>query len=154
MMGGPFMSLPADYRDYFIRNLHDALSGHTSSNVEEEVCYSEHSAIKHISMTIESKVHSTYVHASWMPLKIPCDFPLKHLIGLFYSRRDDYFLGPHLWQMPCYGCTHFHIYVQSTYKGVARDRNRAAQYLLLLIVFLQQKMLFKVIATRPSNFSC
>lgn len=26
-MGGTFMSLPPDYRDYFIRNLHDALSG-------------------------------------------------------------------------------------------------------------------------------
>lgn len=29
------MSLPEDYRDYFIRNLHDALSGHTSANVKE-----------------------------------------------------------------------------------------------------------------------
>jgi elongator complex protein 3 len=27
LMGGTFMSLPGDYRDYFIRNLHDALSG-------------------------------------------------------------------------------------------------------------------------------
>jgi elongator complex protein 3 len=27
LMGGTFMSLPPDYRDYFIRNLHDALSG-------------------------------------------------------------------------------------------------------------------------------
>jgi len=26
-MGGTFMSLPAEYRDYFVRNLHDALSG-------------------------------------------------------------------------------------------------------------------------------
>lgn len=34
-MGGTFMSLPEDYRDYFIRNLHDALSGHTSCNVKE-----------------------------------------------------------------------------------------------------------------------
>jgi len=33
------MSLPEDYRDYFIRNLHDALSGHTSSNVREAVKY-------------------------------------------------------------------------------------------------------------------
>lgn len=31
------MSLPTDYRDYFIRNLHDALSGHTSANVAEAV---------------------------------------------------------------------------------------------------------------------
>jgi len=37
VMGGTFMSMPEDYRDYFIRNLHDALSGHTSSSVEEAV---------------------------------------------------------------------------------------------------------------------
>ena len=36
-MGGTFMSLPADYRDYFVRNLHDALSGHTSKDVAEAV---------------------------------------------------------------------------------------------------------------------
>jgi histone acetyltransferase (RNA polymerase elongator complex component) len=27
LMGGTFMSLPAEYRDYFVRGLHDALSG-------------------------------------------------------------------------------------------------------------------------------
>lgn len=27
LMGGTFMSLDVQYRDYFIRNLHDALSG-------------------------------------------------------------------------------------------------------------------------------
>ena len=31
------MALPEDYRDYFIRNLHDALSGHSSNNVAEAV---------------------------------------------------------------------------------------------------------------------
>ena len=35
IMGGTFMSLPEDYRDYFIRNLHDALSGQTSCNVQQ-----------------------------------------------------------------------------------------------------------------------
>jgi elongator complex protein 3 len=30
-MGGTFMSLDEDYKDWFIRNLHDALSGHSSS---------------------------------------------------------------------------------------------------------------------------
>jgi elongator complex protein 3 len=35
LMGGTFMSLPAEYRDYFIRNLHDALSGHSSGDVGE-----------------------------------------------------------------------------------------------------------------------
>ncbi len=37
LMGGTFMSLPTDYRDYFVRNLHDALSGHASSSVAEAV---------------------------------------------------------------------------------------------------------------------
>jgi histone acetyltransferase (RNA polymerase elongator complex component) len=34
LMGGTFMSLPPEYRDYFIRNLHDALSG----KLGERVC--------------------------------------------------------------------------------------------------------------------
>nr|XP_020668256.1 elongator complex protein 3 [Pogona vitticeps] len=37
VMGGTFMALSEEYRDYFIRNLHDALSGHTSNNVAEAV---------------------------------------------------------------------------------------------------------------------
>ncbi|KAM7542955.1 hypothetical protein Aperf_G00000016657 [Anoplocephala perfoliata] len=37
VMGGTFMCLPEDYRDYFIRNLHDALSGHHSKNVADAV---------------------------------------------------------------------------------------------------------------------
>lgn len=43
VMGGTFMSLDSDYKDYFIRNLHDALSGHHSSSVSEAVRYSEQS---------------------------------------------------------------------------------------------------------------
>ena len=46
-MGGTFMSMPGDYRDYFIRNLHDALSGHSSSSVHEAVRYSEQVRCKH-----------------------------------------------------------------------------------------------------------
>ena len=38
-MGGTFMSLPADYRDYFVRSLHDALSGAHSANVAQAVKY-------------------------------------------------------------------------------------------------------------------
>lgn len=37
VMGGTFMALPEEYRDYFIRNLHDALSGHTSNNIHEAI---------------------------------------------------------------------------------------------------------------------
>ena len=37
VMGGTFMALAEEYRDFFIRNLHDALSGHTSNSVAEAV---------------------------------------------------------------------------------------------------------------------
>jgi elongator complex protein 3 len=55
VMGGTFMSLSEEYRDYFIRNLHDALSGHTSSSVAEAVRYSECSSTKCIGITIETR---------------------------------------------------------------------------------------------------
>eukprot|EP00039_Didymoeca_costata_P031822 m.36217 g.36217 ORF g.36217 m.36217 type:complete len:561 (+) comp9051_c0_seq1:164-1846(+) len=55
IMGGTFMSLDPDYRDFFIRNLHDALSGHTSNNVDEAVKYSERSNTKCIGITIETR---------------------------------------------------------------------------------------------------
>lgn len=55
VMGGTFMSLPEEYRDYFIRNLHDALSGHTSSSVSEAVKFSEKSRTKCIGITIETR---------------------------------------------------------------------------------------------------
>lgn len=55
LMGGTFMSMPGDYRDYFIRNLHDALSGHSSTSVGEAVSYSEQSRTKCIGLTIETR---------------------------------------------------------------------------------------------------
>lgn len=55
LMGGTFLSLPADYRDYFIRNLHDALSGHTSSGVGEAIRYGEQSRTKCVGLTIETR---------------------------------------------------------------------------------------------------
>lgn len=55
VMGGTFMSLADDYRDYFIRNLHDALSGHKSNSVNEAVKYSERSKTKCIGITIETR---------------------------------------------------------------------------------------------------
>ena len=69
-MGGTFMSLPLDYRDYFVRNLHDALSGHSSSNVAEAVRFSEQSRTRCIGLTIETRPdycltpHLTQVRAS------------------------------------------------------------------------------------------
>ncbi|NP_001088974.1 elongator complex protein 3 [Xenopus laevis] len=55
VMGGTFMALPEDYRDFFIRNLHDALSGHTSNSVSEAVRYSERSNTKCVGITIETR---------------------------------------------------------------------------------------------------
>ncbi|XP_023170464.2 probable elongator complex protein 3 [Drosophila hydei] len=55
VMGGTFMALSEEYRDYFIRNLHDALSGHSSANVAEAVRYSEKSRSKCIGITIETR---------------------------------------------------------------------------------------------------
>lgn len=55
VMGGTFMSLDRRYKDYFIRNLHDALSGHHSQTVEEAIKYSEQSSVKCIGITIETR---------------------------------------------------------------------------------------------------
>lgn len=55
VMGGTFMSLPPEYRDYFIRNLHDSLSGHQSRSVSEAVKMSERAKIKCIGITIETR---------------------------------------------------------------------------------------------------
>ena len=49
------MSLDEKYRDYFIRNLHDALSGHRSYCVDESVQFSEESKMKCIGITIETR---------------------------------------------------------------------------------------------------
>ncbi|KAI8847409.1 hypothetical protein BC829DRAFT_433907 [Chytridium lagenaria] len=55
IMGGTFMSLPEDYRNWFIANLHNACSGHTTSDVDEAVRYSEHGQAKCIGITIETR---------------------------------------------------------------------------------------------------
>ncbi|RKP01005.1 hypothetical protein CXG81DRAFT_12539 [Caulochytrium protostelioides] len=55
LMGGTFMSLSESYRDWFIANLHDALSGHTSQDVDEAVRLSERSVTKCIGITIETR---------------------------------------------------------------------------------------------------
>lgn len=55
VMGGTFLSLDKEYKDYFIRNLHDALSGYHSSSVEESIRYSEQSTTKCIGITIETR---------------------------------------------------------------------------------------------------
>ena len=55
IMGGTFMSLDKDYREYFVKNLHDALSGHASNSITEAIHYSEQSNQKCIGITIETR---------------------------------------------------------------------------------------------------
>ena len=55
VMGGTFLSLDKDYKDWFIRNLHDALSGYSSHSVQESIRYSEHALKKCIGITIETR---------------------------------------------------------------------------------------------------
>lgn len=55
VMGGTFLALDSEYRDWFIRRLHDGLTGHTSASVQEAVAYSEHSTCKCIGITIETR---------------------------------------------------------------------------------------------------
>src|SRR5437764_933032 len=55
IMGGTFMSLPEDYRDNFIAQLHNALSGYQTENVDEAVTAGEMSSIKCVGITIETR---------------------------------------------------------------------------------------------------
>ncbi|KAI9829645.1 MAG: Elongator subunit [Phylliscum demangeonii] len=55
IMGGTFMSLPESYRDGFISQLHNALSGYQGENVDEAVEAGEMSSIKCVGITIETR---------------------------------------------------------------------------------------------------
>ena len=55
IMGGTFMSLPEDYRDGFISQLHNALSGYQGESVDEAVEAGEMSNIKCVGITIETR---------------------------------------------------------------------------------------------------
>ncbi|TVY21861.1 Elongator complex protein 3 [Lachnellula arida] len=55
IMGGTFMSLSESYRDGFISQLHNALSGYQGNNVDEAVQAGEMSNIKCVGITIETR---------------------------------------------------------------------------------------------------
>lgn len=55
VMGGTFMSLPASYRDTFVAQLHNSLSGFTGTDLDEAVKYSELARTKCIGITIETR---------------------------------------------------------------------------------------------------
>ncbi|KAI1258817.1 hypothetical protein F5Y18DRAFT_412195 [Xylariaceae sp. FL1019] len=55
IMGGTFMSLPIPYREEFISQLHNALSGYQTANVDEAVEAGEMSNAKCVGITIETR---------------------------------------------------------------------------------------------------
>ncbi|RVE41619.1 hypothetical protein evm_013731 [Chilo suppressalis] len=55
IMGGTFLSLPDSYKNNFIMRLHDALSGHDSTTVEEAITASAESKQKCVGITIETR---------------------------------------------------------------------------------------------------
>uniref|UniRef100_A0A7E4UMI1 Elongator complex protein 3 n=1 Tax=Panagrellus redivivus TaxID=6233 RepID=A0A7E4UMI1_PANRE len=55
VMGGTFMSLSKEYREYFIRGLHDALIGYRSVGLKDCINNAETSATKCIGITIETR---------------------------------------------------------------------------------------------------
>ncbi|KAK5135932.1 Elongator subunit [Meristemomyces frigidus] len=55
IMGGTFMSLTPKYREDFISQLHNALSGYQTANVDEAVTAGEQSTTKCVGITIETR---------------------------------------------------------------------------------------------------
>ncbi|GEQ72327.1 hypothetical protein JCM33374_g6014 [Metschnikowia sp. JCM 33374] len=72
VMGGTFMSLPLDYRENFIAQLHNALSGYNGRDIDEAIKYSQQSQTKCVGITIETRPdYCTETHLSDM-LKYGC----------------------------------------------------------------------------------
>lgn len=55
VMGGTFMSLPNDYRENFITQMHNALSGYNGNDLDEAIRYSQQSKTKCVGITIETR---------------------------------------------------------------------------------------------------
>lgn len=72
IMGGTFMSLPIDYREDFITQLHNALTGYNGKNIDEAIKYSQQSLTKCVGITIETRPdYCTETHLDDM-LKYGC----------------------------------------------------------------------------------
>ena len=66
-MGGTFLSLPASYRDEFVAQLHNSLSGWTGTDLDEAVRYSAQSSTRSVGLTIETRPdYCTKPHLSSM----------------------------------------------------------------------------------------
>ena len=55
IVGGTFLFMPKDYRNNFIKSCYDALNGFESNSLEEAKSANEHSEIRNVGFTIETK---------------------------------------------------------------------------------------------------
>jgi elongator complex protein 3 len=63
VMGGTFMSLDQEYRENFITQLHNALSGYNGTDLDQAIKYSQHSLTKCVGITIETRPdYCTKIH--------------------------------------------------------------------------------------------
>eukprot|EP00879_Flechtneria_rotunda_P016079 GHRR01016820.1.p1 GENE.GHRR01016820.1~~GHRR01016820.1.p1 ORF type:complete len:267 (+),score=62.01 GHRR01016820.1:276-1076(+) len=72
LMGGTFMSLPSDYRDYFIRNLHDALSGVRAAPVQGHVAECDKTD-RHIVCLAADRKHSLITFSVYALISTSCN---------------------------------------------------------------------------------
>lgn len=83
-MGGTFMSMPEDYRNTFIAQLHNALSGFTGMDVDEAVRYGPHVILFGNGHSLNLRVTSY------------SELSKSKAIGITIETRPDYCLRPHL----------------------------------------------------------
>lgn len=82
VMGGTFMSMPEDYRNKFIAQLHNALSGFTGTDVDEAVRLVFLILVVSIAVEVRSYRYSEQSKSK--------------AIGITIETRPDYCLRPHL----------------------------------------------------------
>ena len=83
IMGGTFMSMPEEYRNAFIAQLHNALSGFTGLDVDEAV-----RRVPRGSLSCKSR--------SLNFLRSYSELSKSKAIGITIETRPDYCLRPHL----------------------------------------------------------
>ena len=83
-MGGTFMSMPEDYRNNFIAQLHNSLSGFTGSDVDEAVRFEFSFPISHLAFTVRNLLNRYSEQGK------------SKAIGITIETRPDYCLRPHL----------------------------------------------------------
>jgi elongator complex protein 3 len=67
IVGGTFLFMPKDYQENFIKSCYDALNGFDSKTLQEAKSNNEHSKIRNVGFTIETKPdYCKKDHVDWM----------------------------------------------------------------------------------------